>query len=188
MMPMKYLQSYSKVIMALIALGLVAIYGAITELRIEELKNSQEEIVTRDISEIRAEMQSKLDSLEKKSERHDSLLSKRKSKKKRSVTLTVYHPTVGQCGSNPLVTADGSKIDLRKLNSGSLRWCAVSQDLQKHYKFGTRIFIRSKNPKIHGIWEVHDLMAKSHRNKVDLLMPVGEMAYEGKINIEKVEG
>ena len=45
------------------------------------------------------------------------------------VTLTYYQPVKGQCDSKPLITADGSKINLNHLKSGKIRWCAISRDL-----------------------------------------------------------
>lgn len=45
------------------------------------------------------------------------------------VTLTYYQPVKAQCNSEPLVTADGSKINLRHLKQGRIKWCAISRDL-----------------------------------------------------------
>ena len=45
------------------------------------------------------------------------------------VTLTYYQPVKEQCNSEPLVTADGSKINLHHLKQGKIKWCAISRDL-----------------------------------------------------------
>ena len=45
------------------------------------------------------------------------------------VTLTYYQPVKEQCNSQPLITADGSKINLHHLKQGKIRWCAISRDL-----------------------------------------------------------
>lgn len=45
------------------------------------------------------------------------------------VTVTCYQPVKEQCDDNPLITADGSKIDLHKLKQGKIKWCAISRDL-----------------------------------------------------------
>ena len=44
------------------------------------------------------------------------------------VTLTCYQPVKSQCNNQPLVTADGSKINLHHLKRGRIKWCAVSRD------------------------------------------------------------
>ncbi len=89
------------------------------------------------------------------------------------VTVTVYNAVPEQTNGNPLVTADRSKIDLEKLNNGTLRWCAVSRDLLKTggLRYGDKIKIESDDQRISGIWEVHDTMHKRYENYVDLLMP-----------------
>ena len=45
------------------------------------------------------------------------------------VKVTCYQPVEAQCDSDPLTTADGSKIDLHKLKKGNVKWCAISRDL-----------------------------------------------------------
>ncbi len=82
---------------------------------------------------------------------------------------TVYNPTVAQCGDNPGVTADGKEINHKHLESGKLRWCAVSKDLLKHVSYGDRIYVHHSDKKIAGVWEVHDLCGI--RNTVDFLRP-----------------
>ena len=94
--------------------------------------------------------------------------------KSKVVTITKYNPTKEQCDMDPLVTADNSKIDLRKLNSGELRWIAVSRDLRKHFPYGSKVIIHSEDPEISGIWEVHDTMNERWKNRIDLLRPIGE--------------
>lgn len=82
---------------------------------------------------------------------------------------TVYNPTKAQCGDNPGVTADGKEINHEHLESGKLRWCAVSKDLLKHVSYGDKIYVHHYDKKIAGIWEVHDLCGI--RNTVDFLRP-----------------
>ena len=59
------------------------------------------------------------------------------------VTATYYNPVESQCSSNPLITADGSKINLKKLKEGKLRWIAISRDLRENYKYGDIVIIES---------------------------------------------
>jgi len=88
------------------------------------------------------------------------------------VTATVYNPVVGQCDDTPLITADLSKIDLEKLNKGELRWIAVSRNLRKHYKYGSRVLLTfPDNPEMDGIYEVHDTMNIRYENYIDILSP-----------------
>lgn len=88
-----------------------------------------------------------------------------------TVTVTVYNPVEGQCDSSPLITADNSKIDLQKLEQGKLKWVAVSRDLLKTVKYGGRIRLNCKDPKLSGIYYVHDTMNPRWKKRVDILMP-----------------
>ena len=99
---------------------------------------------------------------------------------KKNITLTYYNPVKEQCDNTPLITADGSKIDIKKLNAGKLRWCAVSRDLLQIYSYGDEIWIESENPEIRGYWVVKDTMNHKKENSVDLLLPVGHKTGFGK--------
>lgn len=87
-----------------------------------------------------------------------------------TVRTTYYNPVESQCDSDPLVTADGSKIDLRKLRKGNLKWLAISQDLLPEYPLGTKVKITSKKyPEISGIYVIHDVMNPRFRYSIDVL-------------------
>jgi len=91
---------------------------------------------------------------------------------RRIVTATVYNPTKGQCDDTPLITADLSKIDLEKLNKGELKWIAISQDLRKYYKYGSRVTLTfPNNPELNGSYEIHDTMNSRYENYIDILCP-----------------
>lgn len=82
------------------------------------------------------------------------------------VTITCYQPIKTQCDNNPLITADGSKIDLKKLEKGEIKWCAISRDL-------LWLFPKDK-PKMvyiegYGHYEVRDVMNKRHTHRLDIL-------------------
>ncbi len=83
------------------------------------------------------------------------------------VTLTCYQPVKSQCDSEPLVTSDGSKINLRHLKRGGIKWCAISRDLL--YLFPKN---RPKRVSIegYGIYEVKDVMNKRHKHRIDILI------------------
>ena len=82
---------------------------------------------------------------------------------------TVYNPTKEQCGDNPSVTADGKEINHKHLESGKIRWVAVSKDLLQYMNYGDKIYVHHEDKKIAGVWEVHDLCGI--RNTVDFLRP-----------------
>lgn len=83
------------------------------------------------------------------------------------VTLTYYQPVRSQCNNNPLVTADGSKINLHHLRHNRIKWCAVSRDL-------LYLFPKDKPKRVliegFGIYEVRDVMNKRHRHRIDILL------------------
>lgn len=83
------------------------------------------------------------------------------------VTLTYYQPVKGQCDSKPLITADGSKINLNHLKSGKIRWCAISCDLLYLFPKGKpkRIYIEG-----FGTYQVRDVMNRRFRHSVDILI------------------
>lgn len=83
------------------------------------------------------------------------------------VTLTCYQPVKKQCDSHPLLTADGSKINLHHLEEDKIQWCAISRDL-------LYLFPKDKPKKIlikgYGLYEVRDVMNSRHRHRVDILI------------------
>ena len=83
------------------------------------------------------------------------------------VTLTCYQPVTKQCDNEPLTTSDGSKISLRNLKNGNIKWCAISQDLL--------YLLPAKKPNYiwiegYGTYEVRDVMNKRFTHSVDLLI------------------
>lgn len=83
------------------------------------------------------------------------------------VTLTYYQPVKEQCDNKPLITADGSKINLNYLKSGKIRWCAISRDLLYLFPKGKpkRIYIEG-----FGTYQVRDVMNRRFRHSVDILI------------------
>lgn len=83
------------------------------------------------------------------------------------VTLTCYQPVKSQCNDEPLVTADGSKINLYHLKNNKIKWCAISRDLL--YLFpknkSKRVFIEG-----YGVYEVKDVMNKRFSHRIDILI------------------
>jgi hypothetical protein len=104
------------------------------------------------------------------------------------IRTTYYNAVVSQCNSDPLTTADGSKINLKKLNKGEIRWVALSQDLVKDeykaklhpglfngtFRFGDTICVYSEKDTImNGCYVVRDVMNRRYRNSMDFLLPIG---------------
>ena len=86
------------------------------------------------------------------------------------IRLTVYNPVTEQCDSTPDITADNSKIDMKKLKKGNLRWVAVSRDLLAMSGFGEKIKIHCPgDPSLSGVYEIHDVMNARYRESVDVL-------------------
>lgn len=97
------------------------------------------------------------------------------------VTLTYYQPVKEQCNSEPLVTADGSKINLHHLKQGKIKWCAISRDL-------LWLFPKNRPKRIYidgfGIYQVRDIMNKRWNHKVDILIHPKDSK---RIKLEKVK-
>lgn len=92
------------------------------------------------------------------------------AQKKRTVThcrVTVYQPTKSQTDDTPLITSDGSRIDLAKLRRKEIRWCAISRDLLWLFPKGKpkRILIEGM-----GVCEVRDTMNERFDHCVDILI------------------
>jgi len=92
----------------------------------------------------------------------------KEKKKTLEVTVSVYNPIVSQCDSTPLQTASLKIIDTVKLKKGKLKWCAISRDLKRKYKFGDIIHIKNIG-KLSGKYMIVDLMNKRYRKRVDIL-------------------
>ena len=83
------------------------------------------------------------------------------------VTATTYTPSVRETDSTPLVTASGFKINPK--NPKRHRIIAVSRDLKRKYKFGTRVKISGAG-KYSGEYVVRDVMNKRYHKRIDILI------------------
>lgn len=96
------------------------------------------------------------------------------------VTLTTYNAVANQCSGNPLITADGTKIDLKKLKNGKIKYAAISRDLLGKIPLGSVIHIEG-----HGLYEVRDKMNKRFKNHIDILQDISKKNFK-KTNIKIV--
>jgi len=83
------------------------------------------------------------------------------------VTLTTYTASENETDSTPNITASGFKIDIK--NAKRHKIIAVSRDLKKKLKFGSKVRIEGAG-KYDGIYGVHDVMNKRYRNRIDILI------------------
>ena len=97
------------------------------------------------------------------------------------VTLTYYQPVKEQCDKQPLVTSDGSKINLHHLKKGKIKWCAISRDL-------LYLFPKNKPKQVYiegfGVYEVKDVMNKRFKHRIDILIHPKDSR---RISINKVK-
>lgn len=84
-----------------------------------------------------------------------------------SVTLTTYTTSAKETDSTPNITASGFKIDT--LNPMKHRIIAVSRDLKKKWKFGTKVRITGAG-KYDGTYYVRDVMNKRYKKRIDILI------------------
>ena len=83
------------------------------------------------------------------------------------VTATTYKATENETDSTPLITASGFKINPK--NAKRHRIIAVSRDLKKKYKFGTRVKVSGAG-KYSGEYVVRDVMNKRYKKRIDILI------------------
>lgn len=83
------------------------------------------------------------------------------------VTATTYKATERETDSTPLVTASGFKINPK--HAKRHRIIAVSRDLKKKYKFGTRVKVSGAG-KYSGEYVVRDVMNKRYKKRIDILI------------------
>jgi 3D (Asp-Asp-Asp) domain-containing protein len=97
------------------------------------------------------------------------------------VTATTYKATSNETDSTPLITASGFKINPKRAKQH--RIIAVSRDLKKKYKFGTRVKISGAG-KYSGEYVVRDVMNKRYRKRIDIL--IGKKDKETKFKKVKI--
>lgn len=98
------------------------------------------------------------------------------------VTLTSYNAVKSQCDDTPLITADGTKIDVKKLKKGTLKYAAVSRDLLWCIPLGSVIHIEG-----HGYYEVRDTMNERFDHYIDILQHSSKKNFKkDKVRVEVI--
>ena len=99
------------------------------------------------------------------------------------VTITTYNAVMSQCDRSPLITADGTKIDHRKVKSGEQRIVAISRDLLYAIPLGSIIDIEG-----YGRYEVRDTMNSRFKHRIDILQHSSKKNFKkDKIKIKLVK-
>ena len=99
------------------------------------------------------------------------------------VTLTTYNAVTSQCDNTPLITADGTKIDVKKLKKGNIKYCAVSRDLLWCIPLGSVVHIEG-----HGYYEVRDTMNERFDHYIDILQHTSQKNFKkSKVRVEVVK-
>lgn len=98
------------------------------------------------------------------------------------VTITTYNAVMSQCDRSPLITADGTKIDHRKVKSGEQKIVAISRDLLYAIPLGSIIDIEG-----YGRYEVRDTMNSRFKHRIDILQHSSKKNFKkDKIKIKLV--
>ena len=98
------------------------------------------------------------------------------------VTITTYNAVRSQCDRSPLITADGTKIDHRKVKSGEQKIVAISRDLLYAIPLGSLIYIEG-----YGKYEVRDTMNSRFKHRIDILQHSSKKNFKkDKIKIKLV--
>ena len=98
------------------------------------------------------------------------------------VTITTYNAVRSQCDRSPLITADGTKIDHRKVKSGEQKIVAISRDLLYAIPLGSVIYVEG-----HGYYEVRDTMNSRFKHRIDILQHSSKKNFKkDKIKIKLV--
>ena len=98
------------------------------------------------------------------------------------VTITTYNAVRSQCDRSPLITADGTKIDHRKVESGEQKIVAISRDLLYAIPLGSLIYVEG-----HGYYEVRDTMNSRFKHRIDILQHSSKKNFKkDKIKIKLV--
>ena len=99
------------------------------------------------------------------------------------VTVTTYNAVRSQCDKTPTITADGTRIDNKKLKNGKQRIAAISRDLLWAIPLGSTILIEG-----HGRYVVRDTMNPRFNHCIDILQhPSKENFKKKKIKVELVK-
>ena len=97
--------------------------------------------------------------------------------------VTTYNPCPEQCNADYLTTANGTKIDMKKLKNGQHRYVAISRDMLWLFPYGSIIEIEG-----HGRYEIVDTMNARYNHCIDILQHKSQKNFkEEKVKITLVK-
>ena len=100
------------------------------------------------------------------------------------VTLTTYTASAKETDSTPNITASGFVLD--SINPAKHRIIAVSRDIKKKYKFGTKVKILNAGI-YNGVYYIYDVMNKRYKSRIDILInPTDKQTKLTNIQIIKI--
>ena len=95
------------------------------------------------------------------------------------VDVTMYQPTLYQTDDTPNITADGTKIRIKK--ASEYKFVALSRNLLKRwgggFDYGDFIYIKGTKDK-DGVYQVRDTMNAKYVNYVDILESTNVLPYK----------
>ena len=97
------------------------------------------------------------------------------------VTVTTYNAVRSQCDKTPTITADGTRIDHKKVKNGQQRIAAISRDLLYAIPLGSTILIEG-----YGYYEVRDTMNSRFNHCIDILQHTSTTNFKKEKNKSKL--
>ncbi|WP_205499690.1 hypothetical protein [Rufibacter psychrotolerans] len=107
-----------------------------------------------------------------------------------AVDASVYFPVEEQTDEDPLVTADGSRIN--EHNPRGHRWLALSRNLLSRWggqiAYGDSVKVEGISPQLDGVYVVRDAMHRRIKNRVDILVGPNDeiMGYWEDVKLTKL--
>ena len=109
----------------------------------------------------------------------------------KNVSASVYFPEEEQTDGSPLITADGSQINVKSIRKH--RWVAVSRNLLKRWggklHYGDSLQVTGISEELDGTYIIRDTMNKRLRNTIDILVGKNDriMGHWKNVKITKFE-
>ncbi|WP_062544324.1 RlpA-like double-psi beta-barrel domain-containing protein [Rufibacter tibetensis] len=107
-----------------------------------------------------------------------------------NVDASVYFPLEEQTDEDPLITADGSKINEK--NPRQHRWLALSRNLLSRWggkiEYGDSVMVEGISNQLDGVYVVRDAMHHRIKNRVDILVGPDDniMGYWEDVKLSKL--
>ncbi len=130
---------------------------------------------TDNIQEVEEVSEADMVSIEREQEVMKSIEEQKKLNKAQRVVATMYYAVESQCDSDPLITANMSRINPNKATQH--HWIAVSRNLLKKFHYGQKVKLVGCGKK-NGVYTIVDTMNPRFKNKIDILETQGTPLYK----------